>query len=196
MKKTFLFKAVDAAMWVFTIFGASAFLLTVLALCGVPMGWQIGVCSVLPGCLIIQGLVAIFRHELRKMKRSFIDHHVAELKKLLKEMESDVQEEECRFHEGGKCTFGDGLPECAKEQSCGGGTPITVFDREYPMDVQAEGMAVQLAVATGACDKCEFLRECSSNENFVFPKTAWCSKKKGEILDDLLNRRGNSRNGC
>lgn len=117
MKKTFLFKAVDAAMWVFTIFGASAFLLTVLALCGVPMGWQIGVCSVLPGCLIIQGLVAIFRHELRKMKRSFIDHHVAELKKLLKEMESDEQEEECRFHEGGKCTFGDGLPGCAKDEA-------------------------------------------------------------------------------
>lgn len=121
MKKTFLFKAVDAAMWVFTIFGASAFLLTVLALCGVPMGWQIGVCSVLPGCLIIQGLVTIFRHELRKMKRAFIDHHVAELKKLLKEMESDEQEEECRFHEGGKCTFGDGLQECAKEN---GVTPI------------------------------------------------------------------------
>lgn len=115
MKKTFIYKASNAAMWVFTIFGASAFLLTVLALCGVPMGWQIGVCSVLPGCLIIQGLVAICSHERRKMKRAFIDHHIAELKKLLKEMESDEQEEECRFHEGGKCTFGDGLAECAHE---------------------------------------------------------------------------------
>ena len=117
MKKTFLFKAVDAAMWVFTIFGASAFLLTVLALCGVPMGWQIGVCSVLPGCVIIQGLVAICRHERRKMKNAFIAHHVAELEEMLKELESWDQEEDCRFHEDGKCTFGDGLPECAKEEA-------------------------------------------------------------------------------
>lgn len=116
MKKTFVYKVTKAALWVLHVFGASAFLLTIMALCGVPMGWQIGVCSVLPGCLIIQGLVAISRHESRKVKRAFIDHHVAELKKLLKEMESDEQEEVCRFHEGGKCTFGDGLPECAKEQ--------------------------------------------------------------------------------
>ena len=121
MKKTFLYKAVDAAMWVFTIFGASAFLLTVMALCGVPMGWQIGVCSVLPGCLIIQGLVAICRHESRKMKKqAFIDHHVAELEKMLKEMETDEQDEDCRFHEGGKCTFGDGATECAREKKDGG----------------------------------------------------------------------------
>lgn len=124
MKKTFIYKAANAAMWVFTVFGASAFLLTVMALCGVPMGWQIGVCSVLPGCLIIQGLVAICSHERRKMKRAFIDHHIAELKKLLKEMESDEQEEECRFHENGKCTFGDGLPECAKEQTFNIDAPI------------------------------------------------------------------------
>lgn len=115
MKKTFVYKVTKAALWVLHVFGASAFLLTVMALCGVPMGWQIGVCSVLPGCLIIQGLVAICSHERRKMNRAFIDHHIAELKKLLKEMESDEQEEECRFHEDGKCTFGDGLPECAKE---------------------------------------------------------------------------------
>ena len=115
MKKTFIYKVTKAALCVFTAFGASAFLLTVMALCGVPMGWQIGVCSVLPGCLIIQGLISICNHERRKMKRAFIDHHVAELKKLLEEMESDEQEEECRFHEGGKCTYGDGLPECVKQ---------------------------------------------------------------------------------
>lgn len=120
MKKTFIYKASNAAMWVFTVFGASAFLLTVMALCGVPMSWQIGVCSVLPGCVIIQGLVAICRHERRKMKNAFIAHHVAELKKLLKEMESDEQEEECRFHEDGKCTFGNGAAECAKEKKDGG----------------------------------------------------------------------------
>lgn len=124
MKKTFLFKAVDAAMWVFTIFGASAFLLTVLALCGVPMGWQIGVCSVLPGCVIIQGLVAICSHERRKMKKGVVDKVVAELEEMLKELESWDQEEECRFHEDGKCTFGDGLPECAKDQTFNIDAPI------------------------------------------------------------------------
>ena len=75
-------------------------------------------------------------------------------------------------------------------------TRITVFDREYPMDKQAEGIAVAAAAATGVCDMCEFFQECVSNKLFVFPETAWCSKKKEEILDDLLNRRGNSRNGC
>jgi hypothetical protein len=72
---------------------------------------------------------------------------------------------------------------------------IAIFDRLYPMDKQAEGIAVAAAAATGVCDMCEFFQECISNKNFVFPKTAWCSKKKEEIIDDLLNRRGNSRNG-
>lgn len=120
MKKTFIYKAANAALCVFTAFGASAFLLTVLALCGVPIGWQIGVCSVLPGCVIIQGLVAICSHERRKMKNAFIAHHVAELEEMLKELESWDQEEDCRFHEGGKCTFGDGAPECAHERKDGG----------------------------------------------------------------------------
>ena len=115
MKKTFIYKASNAAMWVFTVFGASAFLLTVMALCGVPMGWQIGVYSVLPGCLIIQGLVSICDHEMRKMKKGVVDKAVAELEEMLKELESWDQEEDCRFHEGGKCTFGDGLAECAHE---------------------------------------------------------------------------------
>ena len=124
MKKTFIYKAVNVAMWVVTVFGATAFLLTVMALCGVPMSWQIGVCSVLPGCVIIQGLVAICRHERRKMKNAFIAHHVAELEEMLKELESWDQEEDCRFNEDGKCTFGDGLPECAKEQTFNIDAPI------------------------------------------------------------------------
>lgn len=115
MKKTFAYKVTKAALWVLQVFGASAFLLTVLALCGVPMGWQIGVCSVLPGCLIIQGLVDICSHERRKMKKGVVDKAVAELEEMLKELESWDQEDDCRFHEDGKCTFGDGLPECAKE---------------------------------------------------------------------------------
>ena len=61
-------------------------------------------------------------------------------------------------------------------------THITVFDREYPMDVQAEGLAVTQAVLTGACNRCELLKQCSNGERFKFPETAWCMKKKAEIL--------------
>lgn len=70
-----------------------------------------------------------------------------------------------------------------------GYTHITVFDRLYPLDKQAEGIAVAAAAATGVCNMCEFLQGCISNKLFVFPETAWCSRKKQEILDDLLKRR-------
>lgn len=66
---------------------------------------------------------------------------------------------------------------------------MVFFDRLYPIDKQAEGIAVQAAAATGVCDMCEFFQECVENKNFVFPETAWCSKKKEEILDDWLKRR-------
>lgn len=95
-------------------------MIMVLALCGVPMNWWIGALCVIPGCLILAGVGIIAEHELRKMKQAFIAHHVAVLEKMLKEMESDEQEENCRFHEGGKCTFGDGAPECTKEKKDGG----------------------------------------------------------------------------
>ena len=73
---------------------------------------------------------------------------------------------------------------------------IAIFDRLYPMDKQAEGIAVAAAATTGVCNTCEFLQDCISNKLFVFPETAWCFQKKEEILDDLLKRKGNSRNGC
>lgn len=63
-------------------------------------------------------------------------------------------------------------------------THITVFDREYPMDVQAEGIAVSQAVVSGACDKCGFLARCSTDDKFQPPVFAWCSKRKAEILVD------------
>ena len=90
MKKTFIYKASNAALRVFTVFGASAFLLTVLALCGVPRGWQIGVCSVLPGCVIIQGLVAIAGHERRKMEQAFIAHHAGDFN-VIESCEDDMK---------------------------------------------------------------------------------------------------------
>lgn len=120
MKKTFVHKAATVALIILHVFGASAFLLTVMAMCGVPMGWQIGVCSVLPGCLIIQGLISICNHERNKMVKAVSDKIESDLGLILKKMESDEQEEDCRFHEGGKCTFGDGAAECAHEKKDGG----------------------------------------------------------------------------
>lgn len=49
-----------------------------------------------------------------------------------------------------------------------GWTHITTFDREYPPDVQAEGIAVHEAVAEEHCNRCAFI--------------AWCQARKKEIL--------------
>ncbi len=61
-------------------------------------------------------------------------------------------------------------------------TYITIFDREYPMDKQAEGIAISQAICSGACNRCRFLEQCSNDDRFEFPREAWCSKKKAEIL--------------
>lgn len=59
---------------------------------------------------------------------------------------------------------------------------ITMFDREYPADKQAEGIAIQEAVAEGHCDKCGFLLKCSTDDSFRPPVFAWCFRRKNEIL--------------
>lgn len=61
---------------------------------------------------------------------------------------------------------------------------VTIFDREYPKDVQAEGIAVNHAVVYGHCDKCGFLKTCSADENFHPPVFAWCFQEKKRILAD------------
>lgn len=63
-----------------------------------------------------------------------------------------------------------------------GYTNVQIFDREYPTDVQAEGMAVNNAVIFGHCDKCAFLKTCSTNDNFKPPVFAWCFQEKKRIL--------------
>lgn len=68
-------------------------------------------------------------------------------------------------------------------------THITLFDREYPTEIQAEGMAVQQAVAQGECDKCGCLARCSSDTNFKPPFFAWCTKRKHEILSEWNKKR-------
>lgn len=59
---------------------------------------------------------------------------------------------------------------------------IIMFDCAYPKEKQAEGIAVAEAVANGKCNKCRFLRQCESSENFHPPVSAWCMKRKTDIL--------------
>ena len=63
---------------------------------------------------------------------------------------------------------------------------ITMFDRQYSPEKQAEGLAISQAIVYGHCDKCGFLPQCSTQgEAFQFPVFAWCMRRKAEILRDL-----------
>lgn len=59
---------------------------------------------------------------------------------------------------------------------------VVVFDNPYSADKTAEGLAIQWAVMSGACNSCKNLYECESKSNFVFPKRAACMKKKAELI--------------
>lgn len=59
---------------------------------------------------------------------------------------------------------------------------VTIFDKEYPIEKQAEGIAIQRAVAEGHCEVCGFINMCSSNENFKPPVFAWCFRAKADLL--------------
>ena len=56
------------------------------------------------------------------------------------------------------------------------GKHITIFDREYSQEKQAEGLAISEAVATGKCNECGYLNQCESNRGFRF------QKRKHQIL--------------
>ena len=120
MKPTFWYKFAANVAYVLHVLGASALVQVVLALFGVDISFWIGVLSAVPGWLIVQGLITLANHEQRKMQESFLEAHAWILERLKKEIEAeeepDEQEEECRFHKDGQCTFGDGAPECAKEK--------------------------------------------------------------------------------
>ena len=63
---------------------------------------------------------------------------------------------------------------------------ITMFDRQYTPEKQAEGLAISQAIVYGHCDKCGFLSQCSTQgEAFRFPVFAWCMRRKAEILAKL-----------
>lgn len=67
---------------------------------------------------------------------------------------------------------------------------IKIFDRPYPAEKQAEGLAITEAIHNGECNKCGFLSQCKSDESFVFPVFAWCSGRKSEILAEWNRRAG------
>jgi len=67
---------------------------------------------------------------------------------------------------------------------------ITVFDRAYPPEVLAEGLAVNEAVVLGECDRCVFLKQCSSDSSFKPPVFAWCFRRKSELLEQRRRDKG------
>ena len=49
----------------------------------------------------------------------------------------------------------------------------------------AEAKAIQWAVMSGACNRCNHRYECEHNRNFKFPKRADRMKKKAELLKKM-----------
>ena len=68
-----------------------------------------------------------------------------------------------------------------------GHTIVTIFDKAYPAEVQAEGQAVSWAVVTGACDQCGYLTTCANSGGATWspPDTAACMVRKKEILSKI-----------
>ncbi len=62
---------------------------------------------------------------------------------------------------------------------------ITMFDGPYSLDKQAEGIAIHQAIIGGYCDSCPFLPQCSADGHFIFPVSAWCMRRKAQILADF-----------
>lgn len=54
---------------------------------------------------------------------------------------------------------------------------------------EAEGLAVWWAVVTGACNKCQHLCVCESDDTFRPPEDAACMVRKKQIIEDNNKRR-------
>lgn len=67
---------------------------------------------------------------------------------------------------------------------------ITAFDKEYPPEKQAEGLAMYQAVLGGHCLRCEYLIFCSDNESFQPPAFTWCARRRVEILKTIGGDKG------
>lgn len=59
---------------------------------------------------------------------------------------------------------------------------MVLFVDKYPADMQAEGIAINNAVLSGACNSCRYLPRCCSDDSFKLPSDAACMKIKTEIL--------------
>ena len=68
---------------------------------------------------------------------------------------------------------------------------ITAFDKEYPPEKQAEGLAMYQAVLGGHCLRCEYLIFCSDNESFQPPAFTWCARRRVEIVKSMEERQVN-----
>lgn len=62
-----------------------------------------------------------------------------------------------------------------------------IFDKPYSKEKNAEGLGVNWALITGACNACKFLEQCSTDRDFEFPNYAPCMVKKTEILKGFDN---------
>lgn len=69
---------------------------------------------------------------------------------------------------------------------------VTIFDKSYPKEKQAEAIAIQFAIVEGHCDKCGFLERCCTDSSFRPPVFAWCSQKKNQILKEWKDDPGKS----
>ena len=74
--------------------------------------------------------------------------------------------------------------------SCKSYTHIAMFDRPYPPEKQAEGLAISQAIVDGHCETCGFLPQCSTQKNFKFPVFAWCMRRKAVIMSKMEEQDG------
>lgn len=72
---------------------------------------------------------------------------------------------------------------------------ITIFDKAYDRDKNAEGLAIANSVLNGECDICPSVAVCSSNGNFKFPTDAACTVHKREILQSWEKMYGGQDDG-
>lgn len=63
-------------------------------------------------------------------------------------------------------------------------TLTTMFDKPYSPEKMAEGRAISWAIVSGACNSCEYLLRCSTDDQFVFPCDAACMKRKAEFMKE------------
>ena len=61
-------------------------------------------------------------------------------------------------------------------------THVTMFDRPYPPEKQAEGLAISQAIVGGHVRPADFCRSAPPKRSFRFPVFAWCMRRKAEIM--------------